>query len=578
MSSRRPVPRRGLLLRVVALVALIVFPAACRLPSSGGTATIPATTSHESATPTDLAKTAATVPTASTPSALVAPQAAATPGATGAQTLTLVGPQGGPVTLDPALTQDADSAFVVRQIFRGLVRLDAQLKPVPDLAQRIDVSPDGRTYTFHLFSHITFDNGNEITANDVKYSLDRATDPSLVGGDTNDLPAQTFLSDIAGAAERMAGKATTISGVQVIDTLTLRIQLVSPAADFLLKLAGTPAYVVDRQNVASGSNWWRQPNGSGPFALSEWKDGDRVVLKAHPGYEPNPPTLQTVVLLIGSNALDPVNLYESGTIDVVDLPTDALDRVQEPNSPYRGQLTVVPMLSASYVLLNPNVPPLNNPQVRRALVEAFPRAKVATVTFDGHVKPLDGILPDGLLGRTWPATPLPYDLATARTLLAQAGGLPNGITIYTTGNPAPVAMKQVYEQDLKVSVDVLQLEWTDFLQAMTQRALPALSLSWVADYPDPESFLRSLFDSQSPSNYIGYNNPEVDRLLDAAAVEQDPVQRAALYEQAQQKVIDDAVVIPLYTDVSYTLIRPSIHGVSVTPLGILGLETVWVTR
>ncbi|MBX5443556.1 ABC transporter substrate-binding protein [Sphaerobacter sp.] len=509
---------------------------------------------------------------------LEAPPPATVADPSGEQTLTMIGSPDGPATLDPALVRDTESAFVTRQIFRGLVRLDEQLQPVPDLARRIEISPDGLTYTFFLWEDITFANGRRITAEDVRYSLERATDPALAGGHGETLPAGTYLADIAGAADRLAGRADSLRGVEVLDQGTVRITLEHPTTNFLLKLAATPGYVVDRENARNDGNWWKKPNGSGPFNLAEWREQERIVLEAHPGYTPNPPTLERVVILIGTEALQPVAMYEQGEVDVADVGLFEIDRLQAPNSPLREELHVQPLFAVSYVLFNPNVPPLDNPDLRRALLQGFDRHKIATVTYDGHVTPVDGILPPGLLGRDWPAEVPAYDPEAARALLDRAVGSERPtVSIYTTGAQAPVAMKQVYQRDLGLPVEVLQLDFTDYINELGTREMPATSLTWVADFPDPDTFLRALFYSTSPDNPIGYRNPEVDRLLDEARGETDPERRAALFQQVQQTIIDDAVVVPLYAEASLTLIKPYVHGMTLTPLGILGLETVWMT-
>ena len=510
---------------------------------------------------------------ASTPSAQ-------TPRPSGQQALTISGGPLDPTTLDPALIRDADSAFIARQVFRGLVKLTSDLKPEPDLASKIDVSTDQKTYTFHLRNGLKFSGGKAIRASDVQYSLDRATDPALAAQSGGSLPALTFLSDIVGVSDRASGKSDHISGVQVVDDQTLRITLTHSVANFLVKLAGTPASVVDRSDVESGSNWWRSPDASGPFLISSWKQGTQMVLAANPRYLPAPPILKTVTILFGANAGQPFTLYERNQVDIASVPADAVDRVQATNSPYRNQLVVQPLLSTSYILLNPNIAPFNDINVRKALIMAFDRSKIATVTYDGHVDVANGIVPSGLDGVDWKAQLPAYDPSAAKALLQQTsladGGA--GVAFYTSGEYAPVAMKLQLEQNLGLKSDVVQLEWPDYITDIGAHKLPALTLNWIADYPDPEDFLRVLFYSNSSENTIGYHNVEVDKLLDEASAQPDPAKRDALYKQAQQKIIDDAVVIPLYSDVDYELVEPYVHGVQFTPVGILGLESVWMTK
>jgi len=573
-QARSARPLAGLVL------ALVLLLGGCRVQFGERSATtpgVPVSTATPAAVPTAPRSPAGTPVPAGTETVIEAPPPAPAPPASGEQRLTLAGSPDGPLTLDPALVRDADSAFIVRQIFRGLVRLDANLQAVPDLAERIRISGDGLVYTFELRDRASFHDGRLLTADDVKYSLERATDPALVGGDGRRLPAWTYLRDILGAEERMAGQRPDLPGVEVVDTLTVRIRLVRPAPDFLTKLSSPPAFIVDRWDVAGGEDWWRTPNGSGPFVLERWEEQRLLVLRAYRSYAPGAPVLQEVDIRLGADALEPMNQYERGQIDLVSVPLWALDRVQAPNSPLRQELRVQPLFAGSFILLNPNLPPLDDPAVRQALVQGFEREKIALVSLNGVVQPAKGLVPDGMLGRDWPATLPPYDPAAARAAVqSRLSGQP--LLLYTAGSGVPVTLKEVYERDLGIQVEVLLMEWPDYLQDLTDRRLPIFVLSWVADYPDPASFLTALFHSASPDNYLGYRNPEVDRLLDSAAQERDEHARAQLYAEAQQRILDDFVVIPLYWDVSYLLVKPHVRGIELTPLGILGLERVWISR
>jgi ABC-type transport system substrate-binding protein len=494
--------------------------------------------------------------------------------------LTLSGGPVDPPTLDPALVRDAGTAFIDRQIFRGLVGLSPDLNAEPDLAEKVDLSADQMTYTFHLRAGLKFQSGKSISAGDVQYSLERATDASIAKQAGGSIPALTFLSDIAGVSDHAAGRATHVSGIKVVNDSTLTITLTQPVANFLVKLAGTPAAVVEQSDVERGTDWWKKPDVSGPFGISNWDPGKQLVLSGNRNYLPDPPTLKTVTFLFGAGAEDPMTLYERNQVDVTEVAADAVDRVQASNSPYRQQLVVEPLLSESYVLLNPNIAPFSDINVRKALIMAFDRTKISTVTFDGHVQVANGIVPAGLQGGDWSSKIPAYDPAAAKALLAQtslsASSTP--LTFYSSGDYAPVAMKLQYQTNLGLNADVVQLEFQDYINDATARKLPALSLDWIADYPDPEDFLRTLFYSTSTENYIGYDNPRVDKLLDQAGAESDPGKRRALYQEAQQMIIDDAVVIPVYDDVEFELIKPYVHGLEVTPIGLLGLETVWITK
>ena len=157
----------------------------------------------------------------------------------------------GPVTLDPAISGDMSSHYYVMQIFSGLVRLDHDLNVVPDIAENWEISSDNKTYTFHLNQGVKFHNGRDVKADDFKYSWERACDP-----DTGSGTAATYLGDIVGAKDMLAGETGEISGIEVTDDYTLKVTIDAPKAYFLSKLAYPTAFVVDRDSVESGEDWW----------------------------------------------------------------------------------------------------------------------------------------------------------------------------------------------------------------------------------------------------------------------------------------------------------------------------------
>lgn len=559
------------------------------LPPSGGASTA-------TNTATDAVPVSTVTPVASAANAQVSPSGAAsrvaTPGTTvptsratptvptprGAQTLTIAGGRA-PDTLDPALVGDVDSAFLAHQIFRGLVRLDGQLQPVPDLAARIDVSSDALTYTFTLRDNATFQDGKPITAEDVRYSLERATDRALAGSAGGRLPGQTYLNDIAGAAEKFAGKATQLRGLTVVDARTIRITLDAPKVYFLMKLSHPVSSIVDRANVTSGGAWWRKPNGSGPFSVSSLS-ASSLVLKRYDRYYGGAPILETVTVLLGQAAGEPMNLYEGGKIDFTQVPVSSVDRVLVANSPLRAQLTVTPSLSLTYIGFNVTLPPFDDPAVRRAFAQALDREKIIRVTLGGKAVLAGGIVPPDVPGGPWNGNVLPYDLTAARAELqaSRYGATIPKPLIYGASGSLGVIMRGVYARDLQVQLEVIAIDWPEYLQGLSARRYPAFEISWIADYPDPENFLAVLFGTGGGENYTGYRNPAVDRLLASAAVETDPGKRRQLYLDAQQLILNDAVVIPVSHSIDYTLVKPYVKGLVITSMGILELDRVWIER
>ncbi|MDP9470386.1 MAG: ABC transporter substrate-binding protein, partial [Chloroflexota bacterium] len=212
----------------------------------------------------------------------------------------------------------------------------------------------------------------------------------------------------------------------------------------------------------------------------------------------------------------------------------------------------------------------------------FPRVKVAEASLNGHAGEADGLIPDGMLGRVWSPTVPPFDPAAAEREIAaskyrSATAMPT-LTIYTAGGGPAEALRDVLQESLGLDVEVVSLEWPQFLDGLARRALPAYGLYWMADYPDPESLLWTLFGTDSPDNYVDYRSPIFDGLLREAAAEPDGERRADLYQQAQQALLNDYVILPMYDDIAFTLAKPEVKDLEVTPLGILRLETVWLER
>jgi len=367
----------------------------------------------------------------------------------------------GPITLDPAISADMSSHLYVMQIFSGLVRLDQELNIVPDIAESLpEESPDGKTYTFYLRQGVKFHSGRGVTAADFKYSWERACDP-----DTGSGTAATYLGDIVGAKDMLAGEAGEISGVEVIDDYTLRVTIDAPKAYFLDKLAYPTAFVVDRANVESGEDWWREPNGTGPFKLREWEPGQRLILERSQVYYGEPARLQRVIFSLVAE--EPMALYETGQIDVVPVYLAYIDQVRDETNPLHQELAVTPELSLYYIGFNTVQPPFGDVNVRRAFCHAVDKERIAKVILRDMVNEADGILPPGMPGYNQALEGLDYDVGKAKELIADSryGDVSNfppiTLTVGGYGNSIPSylgAIIQEWDQNLGVEISVRQLE------------------------------------------------------------------------------------------------------------------------
>ena len=485
----------------------------------------------------------------------------------------------GPVTLDPAISADMSSHTYVMQIFSGLVRLDHELNVVPDIAESWEKNPDGKTYTFHLRQGVKFHNGRGVKAADFKYSWERACDP-----DTGSLTAATYLGDIVGAKGMLAGEVGELSGVVIIGEYTLQVTIDAPKAYFLDKLAYPTGFVVDKANAESGVNWWREPNGTGPFKLREWEPGQQLILERSQVYYGEPAKLQSVVFSL--LAADPMALYETGQIDVVPVYLAYIDEVSDQTNPFHLELAVTPELSLYYIGFNTVRPPFDDVNVRRAFCHAVNKERIVKVILRDMVSEAGGILPPGMPGYDEALEGLDYDVEEAEELIAASkyGDVSNlppiTLTVEGYGNSIPSylgAIIQEWQQNLGVEISVRQLETGNFLYNLKQEKDEMFTMGWIADYPDPHNFPDILFHTGSEVNIGEYSNTTLDSLLDQAATEQDRAVRLSMYQQAEQLVVDDAPCLPLFHGTNYILVKPYVKGYELSPLGIPDLSKVYIT-
>lgn len=486
-----------------------------------------------------------------------------------------------PVTLDPHLTTDAGSARYIVEVFGGLVTLDPDLNIVGDIAERWEVSDDGKTYTFFLRRNVVFHTGTprRVTAQDFKWSIERAANPQ-----TGSTTAWLYLGDIVGVKDKLSGRASEVSGVEVVDDSTLRITIDAPKPYFLAKLTYPVAFVLDRNQVEQNPRTWtRRPNGTGPFRLVEWRLGERLVLERNERYHLGPANVEKVTYLLAGGS--PMVMYENGEIDVTGVSLLDADRVRDPRDPLNQQYVEQPQLSTFYVGFNVKEPPFDDVKVRQAFAMAIDKERIAEVVLRDLVVPAKGILPPGMPGYNENLQGLPYDPERAKQLLAEsryAGNLPP-ITMAVAGRGATVgptteAILAMWQENLGVTVEIQQAEFATFLQDVRQGRYQMFELGWIADYVDPEDFLDIKLHGQSPDNDTRYSNPEVDRLLEQARTEPDHERRLSLYQQAEQIIVNDAPWIPLFHDKAAVLVKPYVKDYFVEPLVIPKLRYVRIEQ
>jgi oligopeptide transport system substrate-binding protein len=464
--------------------------------------------------------------------------------------------------LDPIQVRDAGTAEYIVEIFGGLVSLDLDLNVIPDIAESWEILDGGTRYVFTLRDDVVFyKSGRRVTADDVKYSLERAADP------VNNSPTVTlYLGSIVGVDEKFGGSVDSISGVKVIDEQTLEITLEEPIGYFLQALTYPVAFVVDQEQIESDPrNWTRSPNGTGPFRLKTFKPAEEIVLIPNQRYHLGVPLLEQVVFELSGGSL--LTRYENEEIHVGIVPALDLEAVKAGDSPLSDQYYPSNQMALSYLGLNVNQAPFDDIKVRQAMALAIDRDVINEVLLYNAWRVADGILPPEMPGYSESISTFPTDAERARSLLAEssyAGNVPRIVLTYAGvgGDPPDIlqAFQQQWEQTLGLEIELQATEYSAYLRELRRGTFQMYSAGWIADYPDPEDFLAKLFQSDSPQNELGYKNDEVDALLIAARTEPDQAVRFEMYRQAEELIINDAAVIPTFWPIDHQLVSSCVQN------------------
>lgn len=495
--------------------------------------------------------------------------------------------------LDPARAGNQQSTMVMNLVFAGLVRLDGQLEVQPDGAESWQVSSDGQVYTFKIRRDLKFANGDPVTAHDFLYSINRALDPK-----TEAFSAPAQLSHIVGAMDVIEGRATSVSGVRVLDDYTLEIQLDEPQAFFLSQLTYPHTFVVPRTLIEQvGTDWTKTAYGTGPYMVQEWRPGEEVVLTANLYYWRGKPGIQTVRLPFYQNSEEAYQHYRAGQLDIVGsghvgIPADRVSEVQ--NLP---DFRTAPVLSVRYVGFNNLRPPFDNASVRQAFALAVDKEDLAERLLSETVIATNRILPDGLVGSQITVKGQNFDPQGARSALTQAGYLgghelpPITFTYALEGDNARVAqaLRRYWRDNLGIEVTLEELDLQAFIQRLDEtfyqpeNGLQIYLSVWSADYPDPHNFLSQQLRSTARNNNGHWAHPDFDALVDQAdrmGRREQHNERMALYNQAEQIALDEVGWLPLYNPRINVLVRPTVQGLDFTPQGLVAPDwtRVWINE
>lgn len=484
-----------------------------------------------------------------------------------------------PATLDPHQSEDVSSGNILRDLFEGLVSEDAAGNIIPGAAEKWTISEDGRTYTFTLRNCLAWSNGEALTAADFMFSLQRVLDPQTAA------PMASLLQPIENAREVLTGnKPVETLGIQMPDSHTLVIRLQQPTPWFLQLLAQPVAFPVYATSLVKHDDKAFSAGklvSNGTWKLQQWVPYEKLVLARNTKYYNHEQSFfdQVIYYPIDSSNTE-FSRYRAGELDWTDtIPPNKLRWINK-NLP--GEVFISPYLGTYYYGFNLTHPPFNaSADLRRALSLAIDRNIIVEKILGNGEMAADQWLPPALFPADEKSKNIDRHttestnkrLVLAKELYRKAGyskDRPLQTTLhYNTSEQnkrIAVAIAAMWKQHLGVKVELINEEWKVFLNRRKGKTDTQLyRASWIADYNDAASFL-DLFTSNHAKNDTGYANQYYDKLVEQIASTSDNKQRDSLIRQAEQQLLDDQVIIPVYHYVSRHLVKPDIKGYLANPL------------
>jgi len=478
-----------------------------------------------------------------------------------------------PPSLDPSLATDTTSHQILKAMFVSLCQFDdATMNVLPDLATSWEFDAATTTWTFHLRNDVYWVDQaalplGTVTAHDVEYGIKRLLAPDTA----SEYAYVLYLIKGAEAYNTGVGSADDV-GVVALDDVTVAITLTFPAGYFpsmaaLWLCAPLPSAAIERH----GDQWTEAKyiQSNGPYLLGEWVHDDHLVLVKNPNYyDAANVKIDEVYCTMVNEASTAMAMYEAGDLDVNDNPPlEDMDRIKA-DPVLSKELAQAPRLCTYRFGLNSAKAPLDNILVRKALASSVDRQSLIDYVLKGNQRPAQTWTPPGIYGYVDGVAEgigYPFDAEDARQYLADAGypggaGFPE-VTIMVNTSQAHQKIAEFIAQGwtdtLGIKVNITNQEWGVYLDTCSNDAPQVFRMGWCADYPDANNWMNDVFHSGSGNNYEKYANPVFDDIVERAAVSTDPVERLALYRQAEILICDtDVAFIPIYFYTFNQLTRP----------------------
>ncbi len=487
--------------------------------------------------------------------------------------------------LDPHIVTGVPESNVLTALYEGLVRLDPRTGEVlPGVAERWELSEDGRTYTFHLREDAAWSNGDPLTAEDFAFAWRRILTPEMAANYVS------MLFVIEHAEAYHAGELDSFDevGIRVIDPQTLEVTLEHPTPYFLDLHIHYTFFPVHRPSIeAAGGLYdrtspWTRPGAmitNGPYVLTAWEPAERISVRRNPEYwDAASVTLDGIDYLPIANTQTEERSFRAGDLHMTQsVPLQRIDTYREENPEV---LQLKPYFGNYFYRFNVTRPPLDDVRVRRALSLAVDRDLILAILQNGGERVATHFVPPEAPDYTGPEL-VRHDPEAARTLLAEAGypngeGFPQLDILYNTleaHRTIAEAIQRMWKDTLGVEVGILNQDWKVYISSTQQLQYDISRAGWIGDFLDPMAFLKIL-RSGDGNNNTGWGSAAYDALLDKAEATVDPAPRARVLQQAETLLLEEAPLMPIYFYSRKFLKRPSVQNFAMSPTGYIAWHTL----
>ena len=496
-------------------------------------------------------------------------------------------------TLDPAIGYDWQNWSMIKSLFNGLMDYEPGTTVlIPDLAESYEISDDGLTYTFKLHQGVKFHHGRELTADDVKWSIERVVRPETQS------PGQGFFGMIAGYDEVAAGEATELSGIEAIDAYTVKFTLSRPDATFLHVLAINFSFAVPKEEVEKyGEDFGRNPVGTGAYKMTDWSLGQRVLFERNADYyREGLPKLDQIEFQVGQEPLVALLRLQQGEVDILGDPVPSAKFLEVKNDPALSKNMIEGgQLHTGYVTMNVKMAPFDNKLVRQAVNHAINKERIIRI-INGRAVPANQPLPPAMPGYDEAYEGYAYDPEKAKALLAEAG-FADGIQteLYAMNTDPNPRIAQAIQQDLAaigITAELKTLAQANVIAAGgEENEAPMIwsgGMAWIADFPDPSNFYGPILGCGGAVpggwNWAWYCNEDLDAKAAEADAMTDPAkaeERLELWREIFISVMDDAPWAPVFNEQRFTMKADRLAGpdaIFVDPVHIpVHYDTVYAT-